>query len=222
MVRVPTQETNPDGKGGTYFDKDCLILAVIDAVENFEHAQTPYIEIKFRCIASDQPDQVGKERAERFNLSGKAIGRFLELACAVGCYTKPQWRADHESGTQPEIDENEFVARMFCAKIAMTAAKNPKPGKEDMRFPEIGFNIWAVGDEQSDAVPFDSETLAMFKDGLPTKEGTLRPMSERGKKRQPPAGGSPAKNPTPPNRPAPTTPPAGAANVPAGATDLYG
>lgn len=177
MVKFAVGDTNPDGKPGNYFSEKCSIMASIDNVDSsFVESNEPRIEVKFRAESSDVEGQVGKERVERFNLTSKAYGRFLELCCACGLYSKPRWRQDIESGNDPEIDEQQLVGRYFCTDIKMVPDKN----NPERSWPDIGFNIFGLGDEAADHIPLDADIVReYFANGLPTKEGTLRSLKDR-------------------------------------------
>jgi len=179
MVQVNSEETNPEGKPGTWFTKDCDIIALIENVEDFSATADPRVEVKFRAETSTVPDQVGKDRTERLNLTGKAASKFLELACAVGCYTKGQWKQDVENKVNPDINEQDFVGRFCAFRITMKPAKNPKEGKAGLLFPNIDFNIWAIGDPEADHIPLTQEIIDSFPNGLPTKTGALRKRGDK-------------------------------------------
>lgn len=202
MVQIPTGETKPEGGGG--IDADCDCHFVIEGYEDFSQDGSPRLVFDFVVLASTDPNQVGKKRkGESFSLNANAAGRLLELACAVGLYSKPQWKADKEAGVDPDIPYQDSVGCQLCSQVHMkpfdskywqgrldkAAAAGDTADVEKCQsqieknggrsFAQLGgksgFTFWAIGDKEADHVPLDQEMIAAFPGGmLPTKTGELR------------------------------------------------
>jgi hypothetical protein len=231
MVAIPTHESNPEG-GGSGFSERCDCHFIIEGWEDFSGESNPRIGIDVVAVASTVESQVGRKRTERFSLHPKAAGRLLEFACAIGLYTKDQWKKDKETGNSPNIDFEQAVGRQFAAPIGMTKfdeaywkkrlkecqtagdtigvekAEEQLSKNSGKSFPQLGgdhgFTFWGLGDPEADHVPLSAVDADVFKGNLPTKNGTTRRRGDA------PAGGA-AKAAT-------NTPPAG---KPSGAASKY-
>lgn len=120
MVRVPTQETNPEGGGGGKFvDLTNDAHLIIEKVESIVSGQkgTPGLAIEVNVLASTEPSQVGKKHTERFYLSGGGWDRFTHFCCATGLYSMDRWEKDKAAGIDAELDENALIGMQFCAPI---------------------------------------------------------------------------------------------------------
>lgn len=225
-IKANISESRPEG-GGDFFSERCNCHFITEGWEDHSGTASPYVEITFQALESDVKSQVGKKRNERFSLHPKAIGKLLEWACAVGIYSKPKWAADKAAGISPDIEIENAIGKQFCAPVGMTAfdvkycqsqiEKYTKAGdtvnlqkQQDAMtknagksFPQVGgdsgFTYWALGDEESDKVPLDAESVAQFGGVFPTKQGTTR---KRGSAHAAPPAGHPAPV-TPPVTPAP-------------------
>lgn len=222
MVKINVSESKPDG--GDWLNDECDCHLIIDNVENFANNQeSPRLEFDFRIVGAVDPRNnplpsvVGKSlKKSRFALTANAAGRLMELACAIGLYTKEQWRKDKEASVEADLPlDTDSVGRQFCAPIRrkpwddyaersakdnLKAAQEAGDEKKVATYTRVlankqgmlqiggekGFTFWAIGDADADHIPLDPDYIATFENGLPTKNGTLR---KRGSAATPPAGG---------------------------------
>lgn len=211
MVKAAIGESS-GGESGNGFTERCDCQFVIEGWEDHSHEQKPYVEFSFVSVASTVASQVGKKRSERFSLAGRGVDKLLNLACAVGVYSVPQWESDKKSGADPDINCDGMIGLSFCAPVGMTpfdlaywtkraqeyeshgdteSAEKARQKIEQNRgklFPQIGgdkgFTFWAMGDPESDHVPLDSLGGVISVSGpLLTRHGTTR---VRGQKLAPP------------------------------------
>lgn len=227
MVKLDTSKTKPDGGGGG-IDKACDCLFMVEKYE--EKLTEGRLDFEFVVLSGTDPSQIGKKRDKSFFLSAAAAGILCEFACAIGCYTKDQWKADIDAGIEPDLPLHESEGRMFCAPVfikpfdekywrgrlakakadndAADAAKcEEKIAKNAGKaFPEIGgdrgFTFWAVGDPEADHVPLDADAVSVWPNGYPTKNGTLRVRGDKGKE----AGGAAGTGGAGKTAPKPTAP----------------
>lgn len=239
MVSVPIADTNPNG--GTGFSENSKCHLVIEGVEDKIADQGfPHVAVTFLCVASTVESQVGKKRTEQFSFKppqpGKKppVNRFLELACALGVYSKPQWNLDVEAKRDPNFELESMIGRSCCAPVTIKKfdekywtdqlklgqstgdtkkiEKAEKQLAERPEFPSVGgdygYTFWALGDADSDQVPLDPDWLTHFND--PARgdlAGTL--PTKQGTYRRRGDKGTPPAGSTAPSNPAPVTPPAG-------------
>jgi len=189
MVRVPAGQTDPENKGGSGIEKAGNYHFAVEKCEDFSQSDKPRLEFHLIVIGGQHADQIGKKIRETFWLTGddekktaSAMNRLTEFACAIGLYNKVQWRADKEANQTPDIPlESQSDGRQFCAPIEMRAYGGKDAAKQeqyrDRKFANFGFKFWAVGDEESDAVPKDPDYIGLFGPAgcaLPTREGPPR------------------------------------------------
>lgn len=189
MVKVNTHNTEPDSTGGNSITKSGNYHFLVEKVEDFSQSDDPKLEAHMIVLAGDHADQVGKKIRETFWLAGDdekktalAHGKLADFACAIGLYSKAQWRADKEANVQPDLPvETMAEGRQFCAPIQMKpyTGNNPEKKKknEGRVFANFVFKFWAVGDPESDAVAKCPDYLSVFSSmggALPTREGPPR------------------------------------------------
>jgi hypothetical protein len=168
-LQIPLDETNPEGGGKKWIDEECDVQFMVNDYTDRSADEKPRLEFKLVVVSATKPAQIGREMTEEFYLTQKALGRLLELACALGLYNKQQWKADKEAGVNPDIEFGEAIGRCFCARVRLKpGTKNP-----EAKFAEIGFDIWACGDEDAFHIPLDAEYVGSMPNGLIRKDGTL-------------------------------------------------
>ena len=184
MVRVNTSQTDPDKKGGdgTHIDAAGNYQFTVDGARDVSHdGQWPRVEFDFTVLASDGGTQDGRKHVEKFNLSGKddaataaCMNRIMRFFCAIGLYDENTWRSDRENGVDRDFDEQAAIGRQFCAPVTMRKAEKGK--HEGKFFSNMGFDFFAVGDEEADGYPKNPEWINSIAESgkLPTRLGTLR------------------------------------------------
>lgn len=189
MVRLGTHGTDADHKGGGGgIDQKGNYHLLIEKFDDFSQADNPTLKFQFVVIGGDHAEQIGRKHTETFYMTGRdekgtvsAQNRILEFACAIGIYSKQQWRADIEANRPADLPFESAEGRQFVAPVEM----RPYGGKDEEKkkqyegrlFASLGFKFWAVGDQEADAVHKDADYLSMFGppgSPLPTKEGTPR------------------------------------------------
>lgn len=212
MVKIATRGTDPDKSGGgDYIDQEGNFHFSVEGARDNSNAEKPCIEFDFSVLGSTANGQEGRKHKEKFFLVGAddaktaaCHNRLLKFLCAVGLYDETKWRAATASGNAPDLDfdPESVVGMQFCAPVTL------KPGttNPNMKFSNLGFTFWAVGDEEADGIPKNAEWLAIvMKDGcLPTRKGEFRKPGNGG------SGQAAKPNATKPtaSKPAAKTPPA--------------
>lgn len=209
MVKIGTQGTDADHKGGGGgIEKAGNYHLLVEKFEDFSQSDNPSVKLQFTVLAGDHQDQVGRKHTETFWFTGRdekgtisAQNRAMELACALGLYSKQQWRADIEAGADADIPFENAEGRQLCAPVEMREYKGDKEQYRGKSFASLGFKFWAVGDPESDRVAKDAEYLNLLGGPtLPTKEGTRRVpgTKDAGAAAQPAAPKQPARPASPP------------------------
>lgn len=154
MARTSTNETNPEG-GGKMITAGGGYHFVVESVEVKESEGN--VIVKSNVVGGEHADQIGKQLTEFFKLAGKAAGRALEFACAVGLYNHEQWTADKAAGVDADIPYEAAEGRQFCGIVTMKpyagndeAKKTANAGK---MFPNLDFNIFGVFDKRAEKIP---------------------------------------------------------------------
>lgn len=226
MVKVPVSESS-GGEGGNGFSERCRCHFVIEGWEDHSHEQKPYVDIMFASVASDVPSQAGKKRNERFSLVGKGVDKLLNLACAAGIYSIPQWEKDKKEGIDPDINCDAMVGMTLCAPVGMSPfdlsywtkklqeceshgdtegadkARSKIEQNRGKSFPQVGgdkgFTFWAIGDPEADDIPLDPLGGIINVNGpLPTRHGTTRVRGQKNQSPAAPVANHAAKHPAPP------------------------
>lgn len=244
MVHFDGGDTKPEGSGGDFIDKEGTYhFTVADYDPSHENDVDPQnnnrfngnLTFTFQVLAGDHDDQTAKTSKQTYYLGKSKDGgtgnmdRMIELACAMGLYTKKQWREAVEKKLPISIDFDQCIGRQFIAKVAheedYKKAKNADGSIK--RYWRVGGwrDFFALGDpEVNGKVKTDPEwaslLLQAFGGKLPTKEGDLVDPIPYG---HAPAGGStlgPANGQQPmQSDPKPQTPPP--ATETGGAGDLF-
>ncbi len=235
MVKIATNQTDPDKKGGgTWIDAEGLYHFCIDGARDLSgESVEPRIEFDLTVLASDAQGQDGKKTTEKFYLVGKnddgtaaCLNRLMRFFCAIGLYNEEQWKADREANVDQDFNVDDAVGRQFCTKITLRKGTKPRQDGTFAMFYNIGFDLWSVGDEEADACPKSKDWIEVVTDGgkLPTRKGdwrvpgTGKPKAaangnDNGNAKPTPASTQPARTPpkasTPPRA---ATPPAPAAD----------
>lgn len=179
MVKIATQATDPDRKGGgLYLDQEGEFHFSIEHARDLSDQQNPKIEFDLVVEASVNPDLEGRKMTETFYLMGEtpektvsALNRFTKFLCAIGIYNERQWKADREAGVELDVDVEQAVGRQLCARVRVKDGK--KPGQ---KFANLTYDLWAVGDPEADAIPKKRQWIEAVEDGgkLPTRTGEWR------------------------------------------------
>ena len=188
MVKVTANETNPEGGGG--ISHDCDVHLMVEKVETSEKEGETSVKCEFVVLASTVKEEINKKINEFFACSGKAAGKFLNLAVAAGLTTKVAWAAAKEAGQEMEIDETQLKGRQICAQIRMEPYRGQDPKHLGKKFGNIGFRTYHVFSDEAKLIPKDTDAVSLLGPPPPNDSGTA---------------GNGAKLPT-----QPTNPPAGA------------
>lgn len=216
MVKISTQGTDPDRKGGIYLDQEGDFHFSIEGARDNSADANPTVEFDLVVQGAVNPDCIHRKMTEKFYLVGQtpekttaAINRFTKFLCAVGLYSEAQWKADREAQVELDVDVETAIGRQLCARVRVSEGK--KPGQ---KFANLGYDLWAVGDQEADSIPKNREWIEAIEDNgkLPTRAGGWRVPGAA------PAGGGAAPLVTQPAR----TPPRKAAPVPAKAASVGG
>ena len=202
------------GAGSTsrMIDNDCgCHLMVEDA--SVEHSQNGTTSVKcvFNVLASNDPTQAGKTQTEYYQVDGKAVDKFYNLAEACGLITAAQRKAAAEQGVGLDIDEALLKGRQFCAQIKMepNMRKNPATGANEVDpvkpgpYPRIGFRTFAVTDAKAKDIPKDQQFLGLMAQVNGQQQQTQQQQQQQQTQqtqqaRQPQQGNLPGVNPTAP------------------------
>lgn len=179
MVKISTQSTDPDRKGGgLYLDQEGEFHFSIEHARDHSDQQNPKVEFDLVVEASVNPDLEGRKMTETFYLMGEtqektvsALNRFTKFLCAIGLYNERQWKADREAGVELDVDVEQAVGRQLCARVRVRDGK--KPGQ---KFANLTYDLWAVGDPESDAIPKKRQWIEAIEESgkLPTRSGEWR------------------------------------------------
>lgn len=214
MVKIPTKGTDPEKSGsGDYIDQEGDFHFSIEGARDMSGADSPHIEFDLSVLGSTAHGQEGRKHKEKFYLVGAddaktaaCSNRLLKFLCAIGLYDEETWKAAKDAGNSPDIDfdPDTAIGMQFCAPVTL----RPGTQNKNMKFSNIGFTFWSVGDEEADHIPKNAEWLStVVKDGqLPTRKGGYRKPGKGGNggaAKAAPAKPSPAK----PAAPAAKTPP---------------
>lgn len=214
MVKISTQGTDPDRKGGMYLDQEGDFHFSIEGARDKSSDSNPTVEFDLVVEGSANSDCIHRKMTETFYLSGAtpekttaALNRLTKFLCAIGLYNETQWKADRESGVEFDFDVESAIGRQLCARVRLKDGK--KPGQ---KFANLGYDLWAVGDSEADAIPKGKEWIEAIEHGgkLPTRAGGWRVPGSGV-----PAGNKPAPLATTPARTPPRTPPRAAVPAPA-------
>ena len=180
MVKIATQGTDPEKQGGTWINAEGFFHFGIEGAKDQSGDQKPKLSFELVVLASSAEGQAGKKHVEEFNLLGgdeqktaACFNRLLKFACAIGLYSEVQWKEDTANGVEFDFDIESAIGRQFCTKVTLKpGTKNP-----NQKFANIGFDFWAVGDEEADGTPKNSEWVTVVADEqgrLPTRAGGMR------------------------------------------------
>lgn len=186
MVRIPTAQTDPNskGSGGKWIDAEGLYHLAVEAARDMTHLdEGARVEFDLVVLKSDQDGQEEKKMTEKFYVVGSdpektkaCLNRLTRFFCATLIYSEAQWQEDIANGVDRDFDIDEVVGRQFCTHITLRKGTKPKQDGTFAMFPNIGFELWAVGDEEADACPKHKEwvNVLLEKGKLPTRKGDWR------------------------------------------------
>lgn len=164
MVKVQANDTNPDGGGNSIrVDCDCHLACEKVEITRYNHKGVENLSVKcdFFVLAASVASEGGKKISEFFPVSGKAAGKFLNLAVAAGLTTKEAWKQAQEAGQELEIDENLLVGRQICAAVRMEEYQGSKEEYKNKKFATIGFRTHHPRSEEVKNWIKDEEHLAL-------------------------------------------------------------
>lgn len=213
MVKIPTKGTDPEKTGGgDYIDQEGKFHFSVEGARDLSESDKPRIEFDFVVLGATAHGQEGRKHKESFYLLGAddsktatCHNRLLKFLCAIGLYDEAQWKAAKDAGNAPDIDfdPDAAIGMQFCTHVTLKpGTKNPS-----QKFSNIGFDFWAVGDEESDDIPKNAEWIAAVTQNgqLPTRKGGYR---------KPGNGGNGGAAKAAPSKPSPAKPAAPAAKTP--------
>jgi hypothetical protein len=148
MVQVNTENTNPDG-GGNYIDAACGCHMIVESAEYL--AEQNCVEVISQVIKSSPTGQEDKEWKERFWLTDRAVGRFIQLGCATAVCSKEQWRAAREAGQNLNVDESSMLGKQYKIEFQMEPEMRCSHREDDEK---CGFNyLENPGDKDKTVCP---------------------------------------------------------------------